>query len=92
MPILEIPPGIWAVLSTQPMLVGLACLALGIPGKNRLKMNLFWAAMAWSTLPLFISAIYTYEYNEMPVPDILSMGMNLFFLLAVFVPQSLKAI
>ena len=65
------------------MLVGLACLALGIPGKNRLKMNLFWAAMAWSTLPLFISAIYTYEYNEMPVPDILSMGMNLFFLLTL---------
>jgi signal transduction histidine kinase/DNA-binding response OmpR family regulator len=80
---LDIHPGIWAILSTNPMLIGLACLSLGIPGKSKLKIHMFWGALCWSSMPLFIAAMYTYEYNGMAVPDLLSMGMNLNFLLII---------
>ena len=79
----EIHGGLWAILSTHPMLIGLACLCLGTPGKSKLKIRMFWGALCWSTLPLFISAIYAYDHNGLTPPPALTMGLNLFMLLTI---------
>ena len=79
----DIHPGIWAILSTNPMLIGLACLCLGIPGKSKLKIHMFWGALCWSTLPLFFSATYIYDYNGLVPPNSILMGSNLFMLLTM---------
>ena len=79
----EIHPWMWAVLATHPMLIGLACLCLGTPGRSRLKTNMFWGSLCWSTLPLLISAIYTYDYNGLTPPNTLLKALNLFMLLTI---------
>ena len=79
----EIHPWLWAVLATHPMLIGLACLCLGTPGRSRLKTSMFWGSLCWSTLPLLNSAIYAYDHNGLTPPDALLMAMNLFMLLTI---------
>ena len=63
-----LPNGIWFLLATIPMWVGLACFAQGKPGGGQIKSTLIRSAVIFAVLQWLQAMVFIYEHNGFHPP------------------------
>ena len=65
---LSIPFEAWLLIAAFALLVGLACICIGTPGRTLLKTSLLWYCLSWALCCLDLAIIAVYLHYELSVP------------------------